>query len=279
MAETWGIVLRDRTSGAEQWVACEVTRDDRGRHRAKSIKGDDGMSYAYDVAAVEAHARWIERTDASVAHARSVTREAYAAHMEGVRSALVADEMERMRADLDASRERANRYADALFMVGRFVGVEAYESEPIIDAIRSAVRASLTAERARADQLADTLDSIARHVDAESRDRDAIVEAIGKAYDGARREGAETMREAAARESDRYAAYCDAEGRLFGGAAHMAVLAAEHRRASEAIRALPLPPLSQPAQRPTASETPEAPSPYADAAAMARDAARGRVAP
>jgi len=133
--------------------------------------------------------------------------------------------------------------------------------------------------RAEVTRLADTLDSIAGLVGANSRDRGVIVEAIGDAYDGARREGAEEMREAAARESDRYAAYCDAEGRLFGGAAHMAVLAAEHRRASEAIRALPLPPLSQPPQSPASSETPEAPSPYADAAARARDAARGRVAP
>lgn len=56
----------------------------------------------------------------------------------------------------------------------------------------------------------------------------------------ASRRGAEAMREVAARECDRFASACAAEGRLFGGANVMGVAVAEHRRASEAIRAIPL---------------------------------------
>lgn len=162
--ETWGIVLRNR-DGAEQWIACEVTRDDRGRFRAKSVAGDDGMSYAFDVAAVGAHARWIERTDATVAHARCVTREAYAAHMEGVCPTLAIDlraEVAQLRASI------ANR-------------------EEIIGELR-----------AEATRLADTLGAIGRSVGAESCDRDVILAAIRERGEDAFRRGAEAMREAAA---------------------------------------------------------------------------------
>lgn len=144
--ETWGIVLRDRATGAEQWIACEVTRDDRGRFRAKSVAGDDGMLYAFDVAAVGAHARWIERTDATVAHARCVTREAYAAHMEGVCPTLAIDlraEVAQLRASI-ANREviigelraEATRLADTLGAIGRSVGAESCDRDVILAAIR-----------------------------------------------------------------------------------------------------------------------------------------------
>jgi len=109
--------------------------------------------------------------------------------------------------------------------------------------------------RAEAKRLADTLGSISRHVDAESCDRDVLLDAIGDAYDAARRGGEASMREAAA-------SWCELAGH--------ADLAAD-------IRAFALTG-SQPSQSPAASETPEAPQTVADAAARARDAARGRVA-
>jgi len=241
--ETWGIVLRNR-DGAEQWIACEVTRDDRGRFRAKSVAGDDGMSYAFDVAAVGAHARWIERTDATVAHARCVTREAYAAHMEGVCPTLAIDlraEVAQLRASI------ANR-------------------EVIIGELR-----------AEATRLADTLGAIGRSVGAESCDRDVILAAIRDRGEDAFRRGAEAMREAAAKRSDDSASWYGEHDNLVGGGAQVASMAL--RRNAIQTRALPLPTEAtpQPAQSHEAPATPDAPLTIADAAARARSAAAQRA--
>ena len=118
--ETWGIVLRDRASGAEQWVACEVTRD-----------GDivTARAHGYGHRSVEGVGRLILQHDRSLALVCIATPAKYAAHMESVRRALVADEVERLRAEV-------TRLSDTLGAIGRRVCAEPCERDVILDAIR-----------------------------------------------------------------------------------------------------------------------------------------------
>ena len=119
-AETWGIVLRDGASGAEQWVACEVEYDGARYYTARSSitrRTHDSLS---DMGAVEDHARFIERNDRTLSFARVASPDQYAAHMDAVRNALAADEVERLRAavaERDATianlRHASNRAAVA----------------------------------------------------------------------------------------------------------------------------------------------------------------------
>ena len=117
-AETWGIVLRDRATGAEQWVACEVTRD--GDIVIARAHGYEHRGIEYAQRAVAGVARKIERGDRTLISARCATPDEYAAHMENLRRILAADEVERLRAavaERDATindlRHASNRAAVA----------------------------------------------------------------------------------------------------------------------------------------------------------------------
>lgn len=105
--ETWGIVLRDRASGAEQWVACEVTRD--GDIVTARALGHEHRVVEYAQSAVAGVARKIEHDDRTLIHTRCETPDEYAAHMENLRRILAADEAERLRA---AVAERDATIAD-----------------------------------------------------------------------------------------------------------------------------------------------------------------------
>lgn len=109
-AETWGIVLRDRASGAEQWVACEVTRD--GDIVTARAHGYGHRSVEYAQPTVEGVGRLILQHDRSLALVCIATPAKYAAHMESVRRALVADEVERLRAEV-ANHEIASTHLRA----------------------------------------------------------------------------------------------------------------------------------------------------------------------
>jgi hypothetical protein len=126
-AETWGIVLRDRASGAEQWVACEVTRD--GDIVTARAHGYGHRSVEYAQPTVEGVGRLILQHDRSLALVCIATPAKYAAHMESVRRALVADEVERLRAEV-------TRLSDTLGAIGRRVCAEPCERDVILDAIR-----------------------------------------------------------------------------------------------------------------------------------------------
>ncbi len=158
--ETWGIVLRDRASGAEQWVACEVTRD-----------GDivTARAHGYGHRSVEGVGRLILQHDRSLALVCIATPAKYAAHMEGVCLTLAIDEANDLRAEVAQLRASiANR------------------EEVIADL------------RAEATRLADTIGAIGRRVCAESCERDVILDAIREREANASRRGAEAMREMAA---------------------------------------------------------------------------------
>lgn len=96
-AETWGIALRDRASGAEQWVACEVTRD--GDIVTARALGYERRGIEYAQLAVAGVASKIERGDYTVIYERCVRPIEYTAHMENLRRILAADEAERLRAE------------------------------------------------------------------------------------------------------------------------------------------------------------------------------------
>ena len=132
-AETWGIVLRDRASGAEQWVACEVTRD--GDIVTARAHGYGHRSVEYAQPAVEGVGRLILQHDRTLTFVRIASPEQYAAHMEGVRRALVADEVERLRAEV-------TRLADTIGAIGRRVCAESCERDVILDAIGDAYDAA-----------------------------------------------------------------------------------------------------------------------------------------
>lgn len=126
-AETWGIVLRDRATGAEQWVACEVTQN-RGDYIAASMVAPSTASLkAWD--AVEEHGRWIARNDPSLMFVGCEKPAAYAAHMERERRTLAIDEANDLRAEV-------TRLADTLGAIGRSVGAESCDRDVILDAIR-----------------------------------------------------------------------------------------------------------------------------------------------
>ena len=132
-AETWGIVLLDRASGAEQWVACEVTRD--GDIVIARAHGYGYRSVEYAQTAVEGVGRLILQHDRTLTFVRIASPAEYAAHMEGVRRALVADEVERLRAEV-------TRLSDTLGAIGRRVGAESCERDVILDAIGDAYDAA-----------------------------------------------------------------------------------------------------------------------------------------
>ena len=126
-AETWGIVLRDRATGAEQWVACEVTQN-RGDYIAASMVAPSTASLkAWD--AVEEHGRWIARNDPSLMFVGCEKPAAYAAHMERERRTLAIDEANDLRAEV-------TRLADTIGAIGRSVGAESCERDVILAAIR-----------------------------------------------------------------------------------------------------------------------------------------------
>ena len=126
-AETWGIVLRDRASGAEQWVACDVTRD--GDVVTARAHGYGYRSVEYAQPAVEGVGRLILQHDRTLSSVRIAAPAEYAAHMEGVRRALVADEVERLRAEV-------TRLADTIGATVLRVCAESCERDVILDAIR-----------------------------------------------------------------------------------------------------------------------------------------------
>lgn len=118
MSETWGIVLRDRASGAEQWVACEARLQ---LHRYVAMThGYESAPKEYCLAAVEDVGLAIERNDRSLEFVRAAYPAAYAEHMESLRRIVAADEAERLRvavAERDATiadlRHASNRAAVA----------------------------------------------------------------------------------------------------------------------------------------------------------------------
>lgn len=128
-AETWGIVLRDRASSAEQRIACEVRPIGDGAWRANPkgmVSSSEGNSAS---GAVKALALFIERADPTLAFVRIETPAEYAAHMEAVRRTLAFDEVERLRAEV-------TRLADTLGAIGRGVGAESCDRDVILAAIR-----------------------------------------------------------------------------------------------------------------------------------------------
>lgn len=121
--ETWGIVLRDRATGAEQWVACEVTRD--GDIVTARAHGHEHRTVEYAKRAVDGVARLIELDDRTLEFVRIETPAQYTAHMENLRRILATDDVERLRvavaerdatiADLHhASNRAAVAYAESL---------------------------------------------------------------------------------------------------------------------------------------------------------------------
>lgn len=123
MSETWGIVLRDRATGAEQWVACEVTRD--GDIVTARAHGHEHRTVEYAKRAVDGVARLIELDDRTLEFVRIETPAQYTAHMENLRRILATDDVERLRvavaerdatiADLHhASNRAAVAYAESL---------------------------------------------------------------------------------------------------------------------------------------------------------------------
>jgi hypothetical protein len=116
--ETWGIVLRDRATGAEQWVACEVRL--QLYWYVAMAHGYESATKECAISAVEDVGRVIERSDRSLTFARAVYPAAYAERMENLRRILAADEVERLRAavaERDATindlRHASNRAAVA----------------------------------------------------------------------------------------------------------------------------------------------------------------------
>ena len=241
-AETWGIVLRDRASGAEQWVACEVTRD-----------GDivTARAHGYGHRSVEGVGRLILQHDRSLALVCIATPAKYAAHMESVRRALVADEVERLRAEV-ASHEIASTHLRAAMTAASVI-----EACDLPDAITD-LRARLTEAEATIADL--------RH--AGNRAAVAYAESLARCAESSYVRGAEAMREAAVQacvtQADEEANYYIALGCDF---------------CEEAIRALPLPAEAapQPTQSHEAPTTIDAPLTIADAAARARSAAAQRT--
>ena len=240
-AETWGIVLRDRASGAEQWVACEVTRD-----------GDivTARAHGYGHRSVEGVGRLILQHDRSLALVCIATPAKYAAHMESVRRALVADEVERLRAEV-ADHEIASTHLRAAITAASVI--EACELPDAITDLRA--------------RLAEAEATIADLRHAGNRAAVAYAESLARCAESSYVRGAEAMREAAVQacvtQADEEANYYIALGCDF---------------CEEAIRALPLPAEAapQPTQSHEAPTTLDAPLTIADAAARARSAAAQR---
>jgi hypothetical protein len=130
--ETWGIVLRDR-DGAEQWIACEVTRD--GDIVTARAHGYGYGSVEYAQTAVEGVGCLILQHDASLSSVRIATPAEYAAHMEGVCLTLAIDEANDLRAEV-------TRLSDTIGAIGRRVGAESCERDVILDAIGDACDAA-----------------------------------------------------------------------------------------------------------------------------------------
>ena len=98
--EAWGIVLRDRASGAEQWVACEV-RLELYRYVA-TAHGYDSVPKELAFAAAESVGHIIAQNNRSLSFVRVAYPAQYAAHMADVRSSLAVDEVERLRNEIAA---------------------------------------------------------------------------------------------------------------------------------------------------------------------------------
>ena len=169
-AETWGIVLRDRATGAEQWVACEVTRD--GDIVIARAHGHEHRTVEYAKRAVDGVARLIELDDRTLEFVRIETPAQYTAHMENLRRILATDDVERLRvavaerdatiADLHhASNRAAVAYAESLARCEAEAfrrGAEAMREAAAIDVVRRwwhilASNAESEASRIRALQL------------------------------------------------------------------------------------------------------------------------------
>ena len=131
--ETWGIVLRDRASGAEQWVACEVRDIGDGRWRAMSVSGLT-LSRTPELA-VARRGESIAQHGRSLAFVRIETPAEYAAHMEGVCLTLAIDEANDLRAEV-------TRLSDTIGAIGRRVCAESCERDVILDAIGDACDAA-----------------------------------------------------------------------------------------------------------------------------------------
>ena len=127
-AETWGIVLRDRATGAEQWVACEVTRNGAGVYEAR-VGGMMRDAISCALSAAYATARLYASCDPLRDLARVATPAEYIAHMSGVCLTLAIDEANDLRAEV-------TRLADTLGAIGRSVGAESCERDVILAAIR-----------------------------------------------------------------------------------------------------------------------------------------------
>ena len=111
--------------------------------------------------------------------------------------ALVADEVERLRAEVATAKAVAEQSA-----IDHRCAVDmARHERETSDQLRASIasREEVIGElRAEVTRLADTLGAIGRRVCAESCERDVILDAIGDAYDAARRCGEVSMRHAAA---------------------------------------------------------------------------------
>lgn len=247
-AETWGIVLLDRASGAEQWVACEVTRD--GDIVTARAHGYGHRSVEYAQPTVEGVGRLILQHDRSLALVCIATPAKYAAHMESVRRALVADEVERLRAEV-ANHEIASTHLRAAMTAASVI--EACELPDAITDLRA--------------RLAEAEATIADLRHAGNRAAVAYAESLARCAESSYVRGAEAMREAAVQacvtQADEEANYYIALGCDF---------------CEEAIRALPLPAEAapQPTQSHEAPTTLDAPLTIADAAARERSAAAQR---
>ena len=248
-AETWGIVLRDRASGAEQWVACEVTRD--GDIVTARAHGYGHKSVGYAQPAVEGVGRLIVEHDTTLTLDCAASPEQYAAHMESVRRALVADEVERLRAEV-ANHEIASTHLRAAMTAASVI--EACELSDAITDLRA--------------RLAEAEATIADLRHAGNRAAVAYAESLARCAESSYVRGAEAMREAAVQacvtQAGEEANYYTALGCDF---------------CEEAIRALPLPAEAapQPTQSHEAPTTLDAPLTIADAAARARSAAAQRA--
>ena len=167
--------------------------------------------------------------------------------------ALVADEVERLRAEVATAKAVAEQSA-----IDHRCAVDmARHERETSDQLRASIasREEVIGElRAVVTRAADTLGAIRRRVCAESCERDVILDAIGDAYDAARRCGEVSMRHAAA-------SWCERAG---------------HAELAADIRELALTG-SQPTRRLAKVATPSAPLNVADAAARARSAAAQRA--
>ena len=264
-AETWGIVLRDRATGAEQWVACEVRPMDDDLFAARVAGDNDARASMahYARGAVTDRGARLTIDDRTLEFVSVETPGEYTAHMERVRSTLLRDEVERLRADRDLMLDAARRTheaispdtARAMWQIdearlrerpAEYAHFVASLARDVMTRLRNETVETLRAER----------DAAVSKVERQSR----ILAMVSTLEALAFKRGAEAMRKEAAQEIERWPRYLPVDK-------------------VAAIHAIPLPAYvpSQPAQSHEAPAPPDAPQTIADAAARARSAAMERV--